>query len=155
MTDKIAQMHKTSWVFTVFKCWKICYRIEGVSDLLILSTSTYTAVSVDPVSCQRRPRSACTKAQADQGLHFFAYCVKALFVHCPLYQYLLQGEWLQFQGRQLCQNFFWNVVYSKWKEFALLGVDTFSEGMVCRNANRKPQKLSHTHSNVNPVTDCS
>ena len=34
----------------------------------VLCSSTYTTVSIDSVSGQRRPRSACANAQADQGL---------------------------------------------------------------------------------------
>ena len=38
------------------------------SDAGIFCSSTYTTVSIDSVSGQRRPRSACANAQADQGL---------------------------------------------------------------------------------------
>ena len=38
------------------------------SNLGIFCMSTYTTVSTDSVSGQRRPRSACAYAQADQGL---------------------------------------------------------------------------------------
>ena len=38
------------------------------SDLEILCSLTYTTVTIDSISGQRRPRSACATAQANQGL---------------------------------------------------------------------------------------
>ena len=38
------------------------------SNLGIICSSTYTTVSTDSVSVQRRPRSACAFAQAENGL---------------------------------------------------------------------------------------
>ena len=39
-----------------------------LSDLDILCSSTHTTISIHSASGQRRPRSACANAQADQGL---------------------------------------------------------------------------------------
>ena len=47
------------------------------SALIILCSSTYTTLSLDSISGQRRPRSACANAQADQGPALSANYIRA------------------------------------------------------------------------------
>ena len=87
------------------------------SDLSILCSLTYTTVSIDSVSRQWKPWSACTNVQADLGLHCLQiargpFC--ALSIISPPHWYrLFPCYWYQFKNKM------WNFVSAvsvQWSE---------------------------------------